>query len=126
MLSNKTFPNLLRILFSGHEHLLAGDESEPGEPLLLNLLVKHERHRPAQLVIEEPEGVSLLDVRIEGGAVRAVDLVASSLVPEVQVLLVVIAVDGGQSEGIALAGVHGVLPQVLFLAAVLQEKQSEP
>ena len=50
------------------------------------------------------------------------DLVASCLVPKVQVLLVVVAVDGGQSVGVALASVHGVLPQVLLLAAVLQEK----
>ena len=47
------------------------------------------------------------------------DLVASCLVPEVQVLFVVVAVDGGQTEGVALAGVHGVLPKVLLLAAVL-------
>ena len=65
---------------------------------------------------------NLLDVRIEGGAVRAVDLVASRLIPEVEVLLVVVAVNGGQPVGVALASVHGVLPEVLLLAAVLQEK----
>ena len=53
------------------------------------------------------------------------DLVASCLIPEVEILLVVVAVDGGQPVGVALAGVHGVLPQILLLAAVLQKKQSE-
>ena len=54
------------------------------------------------------------------------DLVASRLIPEVEVLLVVVAVDGGQPVGVALAGVHGVLPEILLLAAVLQRKQSKP
>ena len=87
----------------------------------------------------------LLDVGVEGGAVGAVHLVAPRLVPEVEVLLVVVAVDGGQSVanqrtlltlltnqrtvlpvGVPLPGVHGVLPQVLLLAAVLQQEQPEP
>ena len=68
----------------------------------------------------------LLDVGVEGGAVGAVHLVAPRLVPEVEVLLVVVAVDGGQSVWVALPGVHGVLPQVLLLAAVLQQEQPEP
>lgn len=70
------YQNLLRIFLSRHEDLLAGDEPEPGEPLLhdhhyqhhhhnhlynhlLNLFLKHQWHGPAQLVIEEPKGVSL-------------------------------------------------------------------
>ena len=50
------------------------------------------------------------------------NFVALSIIPEAHLCLAVVAVNGGQSVGVALASVHGVLPQVLLLAAVLQEK----
>ena len=42
--------------------------------------LEHQRHRLAQLVVEEPQSVALFDVRVEGGAVTALNQVALVLV----------------------------------------------
>ena len=49
-----------------------------------------------------------MDVRVEGGSVAALDLVAGVSLPELQVLLTVEVADLAQVVGVALAGEHGV------------------
>ena len=68
----------------------------------------------------------LLDVGVEWGAVGAVDRVTLRVVPEAELLLVVVGVDGGEGVGVPRPREHAVLAQVRLPAAVLQQEQSEP
>ena len=68
----------------------------------------------------------LFDVGVERGAVWAVYRVALWVIPEAELLLVVVGVDGGEGVGVPRPREHAVLAQVRLPAAVLQQEQSEP
>ena len=54
------------------------------------------------------------------------DFVASCLVPEGHLLLVVVTMDGGKSVGISLPCVHAVFSQLGLLTGITLQKQSKP
>ena len=54
------------------------------------------------------------------------DCVTLRVVPEAELLLVVVGVDGGEGVGVPRPREHAVLAQVRLPAAVLQQEQPEP
>ena len=78
--------NLLRIFLWWHENILARNEAESRQTLLINCLIVNQRKSSAQLIIEEPERVFLLDVGIEAGSIWSMHCVAARLIPELQLL----------------------------------------
>ena len=99
-----------------------------------------EGHRTTKLVVEEPQSLPFLDVRVESRPVGTVHLfsvlvkvcvdlllqichlVALGGVPVVHLLHPVERLDGGELVGVALPGVHRVHRQVLLQRRVLLEK----
>ena len=138
--------NLLRIFLWWHEHILARNEAESRQTLLINCLIINQRKSSAQLIIEEPERVFLLDVGVEAGSIWTMDCIAARLIPELQLLnnqseisilgvnqseisiylLVVVAVDVGESVWVSLPSVHAVLSKLWLLASVPLQEQTKP
>ena len=117
--------HLLRVFFSRHEDIFPGLEPEARQTLVLDLLGEHHGHGPAQLVVEEPQGFTGLDVGVESCTVGAFDLVALGRVPMVHFLDAVERLYFGEIVGVAGPRVHGVEGDVLVLARVLLEEESE-
>ena len=94
----------------------------------------------AELVVEEPQSVTFLDVRVESHSVRTMHLfsfiviclsfqnyhlVALGAIPVVHLLDPVERLDGGELVGVALSCVHGVHRQVLLQRRVLLEEEGK-
>ena len=111
------------------------------ETLMLYSLSIDEGHRTAKLVVEEPQSLAFLDVRVESRPVRTVHLgcfystmlsylqnyhlVALRGIPVVHLLDPVERLDGGELVGVALSCVHGVHRQVLLQRRVLLEEEGK-
>ena len=100
-----------------------------------------EGHRTAKLVVEEPQSLAFLDVRVESRPVGTVHLCCFSLtilsylqnyhlvalggIPVVHLLDPVERLDCGELVGVALSCVHGVHRQVLLQRRVLLEEEGK-
>lgn len=120
--------------------VMIGRNSTPQsrETLMLYSLSIDEGHRTTKLVVEEPQSLPFLDVRVESRPVRTVHLcrfcstfrfylqnyhlVALGGIPVVHLLDPVERLDGGELVGVALSCVHRVHRQVLLQRRVLLEE----
>ena len=102
---------------------------QPREPLMLYSLSIDEGHCTAELVVEEPQSFTFLDVRVESRPVRTMHLFSSIVIclsfqnyhlvalggiPVVHLLDPVEQLDGGALEGVALPRVHRVQRRVFL------------